>query len=954
MTFRHNALPWLLAAAMAGQPAGAHAIEQTADTAARETNAGTRAAVAALLRQAAFWDAQGRSEQARSSLQRILDAMPCSADALTALATLELAQGQPQAAQAAVARLRSAAPDDPRLPLLSASLRVGPIAPERLEEPRRLAREGHADQAVAYYDRLFGGDPPPIALAVEYYRALSRSEGGWEIARDGLAGLVRGNPADLAAQLAYAEILTYRPAARPDGIVRLQALASDPALQPSAERARRTALLAVADQPLDAPPAEDRPDVVAHPGSGTAVPDPVLLARDKVRQGKLPEAEQTLRAAVARSPHDARALLALSSLMRREGRSSDAEELRAQTLAADASMAGLGDPARATARRIAIDSEMAAGHLERAETLVRDAMRLDPTEPLVWLASADLARAQGDRDMATRALRRARALRTRQLARPVPAAGAATMLGLDAPDSLLPPAAYPPRPFGDAGAETSDPVLADAPETDVDGDRVVVHRRVLDTSATDLPVPLPPAEPRAGPARAVAAAPGLSPADGDVPDPERGNIVAFGRSVASPAGSRVPGHPPDLAPDLTPSLADLGAPAITTDPMTARIDRDIAALTDAASSSAQGAAGFRGRSGAAGTSQLAQVTVPLEARFATGESGQLRVAVTPTFLDAGSVAPRASSLARFGTLALALGPGSASIASQSAEGTGLDVAHTIGDLTADVGATPLGFPEQNVVGGLEWAPRLGDGVRLRLTGERRAVTDSLLSYAGARDPRTGAKWGGVTYARGHASLEFSLGESADLYLGGGGGTLDGHHVASNTEIEASAGGRYTVWRGSGEELRLGLDLVYYGFDRNLRGFTWGQGGYFSPQSYMAALFPIAWKAQPSASLSYEIGGTVGVQSFRQDSSPAYARDATLQSALEAQQSDPTTAVPGVPTHLPSKSQTGFTGGAHGSVDYRLNPGFHIGAKADYQHTGDYNQVVGLLYGRYVFDAAAAR
>jgi hypothetical protein len=83
-------------------------------------------------------------------------------------------------------------------------------------------------------------------------------------------------------------------------------------------------------------------------------------------------------------------------------------------------------------------------------------------------------------------------------------------------------------------------------------------------------------------------------------------------------------------------------------------------------------------------------------------------------------------------------------------------------------------------------------------------------------------WGGVTRTRGHAQLELSVGE-ANLYAGGGYAVLDGENVTSNQEYEFGTGGSYPVWRGSqNDEVRLGMDVVYFGYQRNLDFFTLGQ------------------------------------------------------------------------------------------------------------------------------------
>ena len=62
----------------------------------------------------------------------------------------------------------------------------------------------------------------------------------------------------------------------------------------------------------------------------------------------------------------------------------------------------------------------------------------------------------------------------------------------------------------------------------------------------------------------------------------------------------------------------------------------------------------------------------------------------------------------------------------------------------DIGNTPTGGEFTRMVGGVEWMPKLSHNSSLDLKAERRAVTDSLLSYVGAKDKTTGESWGAVT------------------------------------------------------------------------------------------------------------------------------------------------------------------------------------------------------------------
>jgi tetratricopeptide (TPR) repeat protein len=410
---------------------------------------------------------------------------------------------------------------------------------------------------------------------------------------------------------------------------------------------------------------------------------------------------------------------------------------------------------------------------------------------------------------------------------------------------------------------------------------------------------------------------------------------------------------------------DIGTPAVgRPDAVTEEIDRNIVSLRDEVAPSLQGGVGFRSRSGDSGLDKLSEFTVPLEAEFSPGGTGRVKLTVTPTQLTSGTIAGSVSNLGRFGTGALALAPGSSTNnfvttytgkapTDQNTQGLGIDASYVFRNFMADVGTTPVGFKIQNIVGGVEYAPKLRDNLTLRVLAERRAITDSILAYAGTVDARTGIRWGGETRDRAHANLELSSG-LADYYLGAGVGNVRGSHVASNSELEVGAGGSYPVYRATGQELRVGLDLVYFGYNKNLGYFTLGQGGYFSPQSYAAALIPIIWRETIDEDLKYEVGASLGFQSYHEKESAYYPIDPALQSQLERQQSNTLTAVPGQLTSYPAQSKSGFAGSGHAQIDYRIAPNLHVGGKVNFQHSGNFDEASGVVYARYLFNGTRSQ
>jgi cellulose synthase operon protein C len=141
--------------------------------------------IAVLLDQARYWRQQGRGDLALSAARRALLLDPHNADALALAAELNAERGERSEAEADLARLREAHPDDPRIARATQALRVGPIDPAALAQARDLAQQGHAAEAVDRYRALFHGGPPPDTLAVEYNQVLAGTEGGWNAARGG-------------------------------------------------------------------------------------------------------------------------------------------------------------------------------------------------------------------------------------------------------------------------------------------------------------------------------------------------------------------------------------------------------------------------------------------------------------------------------------------------------------------------------------------------------------------------------------------------------------------------------------------------------------------------------------------------------------------------------------------------------------------------------------------------
>jgi hypothetical protein len=157
-----------------------------------------------------------------------------------------------------------------------------------------------------------------------------------------------------------------------------------------------------------------------------------------------------------------------------------------------------------------------------------------------------------------------------------------------------------------------------------------------------------------------------------------------------------------------------------------------------------------------------------------------------------------------------------------------------------------------------------------------AVTDSLLSMAGAIDPVTGREWGGVTRSRAYLDGSFG-GDAFNIYGNFAGALVEGLRVDDNSQWEVGAGFSRRAASGQGWQARWGGQLTALGYAENLSHFTVGHGGYFSP-SHIVSVGPTFDLRGQRESANFRIEGGLNWQTLREDSSDYFPTDPTLQAS----------------------------------------------------------------------------
>ncbi|MGB3392751.1 MAG: cellulose synthase subunit BcsC-related outer membrane protein, partial [Stenotrophomonas sp.] len=300
--------------------------------------------------------------------------------------------------------------------------------------------------------------------------------------------------------------------------------------------------------------------------------------------------------------------------------------------------------------------------------------------------------------------------------------------------------------------------------------------------------------------------------------------------------------------------------------------------------------------------------------------------------------------------------GARRLGAQDASGAGVAVSFQQGGFSADVGSTPLGFRETSIVGGVGYRGQIGDAFTWSGEASRRAVADSLLSFAGVSDPRSGLQWGGVTStgARMAATIDNGLlGGYASLAWH----RLQGTHVADNDRQELGAGVYVHALETANQSLTAGLNLTAMQYDRNLSGFTYGHGGYFSPQRYVDVSVPLHWNGRNSAQrLAWQVDASVGVQNFKEDPADYFPLDPAMQQ--EAYDAASLAALLGLTSRYVApvydgQTKTGVSYNLSAAAEWQLSSQLFLGGRMEFNNARDYRQFGTNLYLRFLLDRLGA-
>jgi tetratricopeptide (TPR) repeat protein len=282
-------------------------------------------------------------------------------------------------------------------------------------------------------------------------------------------------------------------------------------------------------------------------------------------------------------------------------------------------------------------------------------------------------------------------------------------------------------------------------------------------------------------------------------------------------------------------------------------------------------------------------------------------------------------------------------ADKAAHGFNLGVGFEGDHLSWDVGSIGIGFPVSNLVGGIRQSDSVGT-YNYKLELSRRPLTGSLLSYAGTHDPVTGEVWGGVvaTGVSGRVATDigpYSASISTNYAL------LSGRHVQDNTRLQLRAAVDRDLYNRPDHLLNVGLTLSAWRFEHDLSQFTWGHGGYYSPQSYLSLALPVEWSGRQGP-FTWLVRGSVSVSRSSSEASDYFPGNPSLQTKAKDQAGVASPVYPG-------GDSTGVGYSLRGVFEYQVTPQTALGAQLELDRSESYSPTNLLLYARYLFGPVVA-
>lgn len=344
------------------------------------------------------------------------------------------------------------------------------------------------------------------------------------------------------------------------------------------------------------------------------------------------------------------------------------------------------------------------------------------------------------------------------------------------------------------------------------------------------------------------------------------------------------------------------------------------------------AAGFtyRAKSGTEGEGQLQSVTIPaIQAQFYPANKFMLSGYLSHLSLNSGDLPDGA----QVGTVPVNFTPYSYSMNTSENNLWEFAVRLEYQDWLSwyiTLGTTPLNGPLQaRPVGNAGLIYRNEKGY-FQAEIYSKAIKESMTSWVGSVDPYSGNNWGRVTETGVSGSIFRGLPGDNTIFLKAGYGSLMGTNVADNWHGYATIAFSHVFKPRGFEYVTLGGALSGEAFGNNQNHFTYGNGGYFSPEYLIQGLVQAQFLTQEGRQWLAAGSAGAGLQNNKQAASAYFPLDPDGR-------------------EFDSVESTTGIGLIQLQGAYLIDGNWLVGASLNYAVTADYNEGSISLWVRYFFD-----
>lgn len=220
------------------------------------------------------------------------------------------------------------------------------------------------------------------------------------------------------------------------------------------------------------------------------------------------------------------------------------------------------------------------------------------------------------------------------------------------------------------------------------------------------------------------------------------------------------------------------------------------------------------------------------------------------------------------------------------------------------------------------------------------LEESILSLQGQRDPYSSAKWGRVLKTGVQAGINLDLSHSYWFSISGEFDYIWGKNIWENYSAEGNLSFGKTFLLDHRREFDLGIFYVFKHFRRNSNFFTFGHGGYFSPQSFHMIGPTLRYKIKECCGISLDIKTSIGYMHYKTDSAPRYPKFSANETLFNA------SALDDIRGNYEGESKSKLGGSIEARFKYNITKKINLFGYGKGNVSGEYNEWnigLGLIY-----------